>query len=162
MNNQSKLFFYLALFNVLFAITLNTDCYLLPAKEVNEKFDYLSHEYHQSRGSESYTSYFVCKSGRKYKVPNDFYFDFKGDSSLIIKQTVVFQMPLSIASPSTRDYKWSNMEQIKGDMLFQVLMILFVSISLIVIIRRKTLLSSGVDILAVSVVFYMAFILTLI
>lgn len=163
--NQSKFsfFFFLSLFNILCAVVIIGDFYVIPAKKVKEKFDYLSHKYTRSKsGRESQTSYFVCQSGREYKVPNDFDIQLNKDSSLIIKRTAILRVALSMSSPSNHDENWSEVGLASGDVLLLSVMVIWILISLYGVIRREPMHESGVDIILISALFYLYFTLELV
>jgi hypothetical protein len=157
--NQSKLFFYLAVFNLLFVVVIIADCHFLPRTKVNEKFDFFSGVETGSRNGSYHTTYFVCKSGRKYQVPENFYFPFNEDSSLVIEKTAIFQTPLSISSPTKWDQNTSDISQIDNNRAFKAILIALTIVSLCVIIRRKTFAASGLDIIMLSIAFYMGLVL---
>jgi hypothetical protein len=159
--NQSKLFFYLAVFNVAIAVLIIADCHFLPRKEIKEKYDYESHVESRTKSGRYYTTYFVCKSGRKYQVPDGFYLQLNKDSSLEIEQSIIFQMPLSICSPSEWSQNRSCINQIDNSLIFITLMIAWFAVSLYVIVRKKTISNSGTDLITLSVIFYIGFLLIL-
>ncbi|MDH7463101.1 hypothetical protein QEG73_17525 [Chitinophagaceae bacterium 26-R-25] len=163
--NQSKFsfFFFLSLFNVLCAVVIIADFYVIPAKEVKEKFDYLSHKYTRSKsGRESQTSYFVCQSGREYKVPNNFDIQLNNDSSLIIKRTAILRVALSMSSPSNQDVDWSDVGLVKEDGLLLSVMVIWILVSIYGVIRREPIHESGVDIILISALFYLYFTLEIV
>ncbi|MBV4359273.1 hypothetical protein [Pinibacter aurantiacus] len=156
--NQSKVFFYLAIFNVLLALTVIADCHFLPRKIINEKFDFVSGVESRSRSSHYHTTYFVCKSGRKYQVPEDFHFELNGDSSLAVQQSVIFQIPMTISSPSASLQNESSISQIDIPLFLGVIIGLIIT-SFYVIVNKRTISSSGYDFLLFCIAFYVGFIL---
>jgi hypothetical protein len=122
----------------------------------------LSHQETRTKSSSYYTSFFVCKSGRKYQVPENFYFPLNEDSSLVIENSAVFQMPLSICSPSKWDQNTSSISQIDDNLIFNLVMIAWIIMSLYVLVRRKSFSDPGLDFLILSIAFYIGFILILV
>ncbi|MDI3321490.1 hypothetical protein [Pinibacter soli] len=156
--NQSKAFFYLAIFNVLIALTVIADCHFLPRKIVNEKFDFVSDIESRSRNSSHHTIYFVCKSGRKYQVPEHFRFELNKDSSLVIEQSVIFQIPMTMSSPSASLQNASVIDQIDNPLFLGVMIGLIIT-SLWVIVSKRTFSKSGYDFTLFCIAFYVGFIM---